>query len=161
MQPVDLLLDEENELTFQLSVEGSSPGKAECRLMLENSDMKLSFDADSFVDDEVNIILPPLGHVLKEGVYDMSLEVIVDDRYFKPLTLQGNFEKRLKVTAEARTVKKKKAKTSASLLGVTSKKSNRLNEKKSTVATATRQKKKTKDFNDNQIMEIIKALASS
>ena len=159
MQPVDLLLDEENELTFQLNVEGSSPGQARCRLMLTGNDITLGFDADKFIGEEVNITLPPLSHVLREGVYDMALEVIVDDRYFKPLTIKGNFEKRLKVTAEAKVVKKKQNKTSASLVNVNaSKRNNVLTERSSEPKRSKKNLKKS--FDDDQIMEIIKALAS-
>ena len=98
MGMIDLMLDEENELTFQLNIEGSRPAEAQCRLVLENTDMSLSFDAHKHVEGEVSVVLPPLAHVLKEGKYDMSLEVIVDDKYFKPLTIEGNFEKSITIT---------------------------------------------------------------
>ena len=115
---IDLMIDEENELTFQVNIQGTRPGNAKCRLMLESKGMSLAFEGQS-TGDEVSVVLPPLDHVLKEGVYDMTLEVVVDDRFFEPLKLQGEFEKRLKVTAEAVTVRSKpKVSTSASLLEV-------------------------------------------
>ena len=40
MSSIDLLLDEENELTFQLNIEGSSPSSANCRLIVENKNIK-------------------------------------------------------------------------------------------------------------------------
>ena len=93
MDAIDLMLDEENDLTFQLDVEGTRPGSVECRLMIEAGDMSLIFNADRYKGEEVNVTLPPLDHVLKEGEYDMTLEVLVDDRRFIPLSLSGNFEK--------------------------------------------------------------------
>ena len=93
MSEIDLMLDEENELTFQLNIEGTRPAEASCRLVLESDNMSLVFDAERGHGDEVNVVLPPLTHVLKEGTYNMALEVIVDDKYFRPLTLAGNFEK--------------------------------------------------------------------
>lgn len=115
---IDLMIDEENELTFQVNIQGTRPGNAKCRLMLESKGMSLAFEGQS-TGDEVSVVLPPLDHVLKEGIYDMTLEVVVDDRFFEPLKLQGEFEKRLKVTAEAVTVKTKpKVSTSASLIEV-------------------------------------------
>jgi hypothetical protein len=115
---IDLMIDEENELTFQVNIQGTRPGNAKCRLMLESKGMSLAFEGNS-TGDEVSVVLPPLDHVLKEGIYDMTLEVVVDDRFFEPLKLQGEFEKRLKVTAEAVTVRSKpKVSTSASLLEV-------------------------------------------
>lgn len=115
---IDLMIDEENELTFQVNIQGTRPGNAKCRLMLESKGMSFAFEGQSN-GDEVSVVLPPLDHVLKEGVYDMTLEVVVDDRFFEPLKLQGEFEKRLKVTAEAVTVRSKpKVSTSASLVEV-------------------------------------------
>ena len=101
MSKIDLLLDEENELTFQLNIEGSSPGAAKCRLKLENKEVDLLFEARSFNKGEVSVFLPPLAHMLKEGEYDMTLEVVVDDKFFEPLKVVGSFEKNVKVTAEA------------------------------------------------------------
>ena len=157
MSTIDLMIDEENELTFQVQIEGTRPGTAKCRLMLESNDMSLAFDGQS-TGDEVSVTLPPLDHVLKEGTYDMTLEVVVDDRFFEPLKLQGAFEKRLKVTAEAVTVKTKpKVKTSASLIEVKKKR----NAGKVKVANRSREKviKESKnELTDTDIMNIIKRL---
>ena len=108
MSKINLMIDEENELTFQVQIEGTRPGQAKCRLMIESNDMSLAFGGASS-GGQVTVTLPPLDHILKEGVYDMSLEVLVDDRYFEPLKVQGEFEKRLKVTAESVKVKTKPA----------------------------------------------------
>ena len=158
MSTIELMIDEENELTFQVQVEGTRPGTAKCRLMLESKNMMLAFEGQS-TGDEVAVTLPPLDHIIKEGTYDMTLEVVVDDRFFEPLKLQGAFEKRLKVTAEAVTVRSKpKVRTSASLVEVNRqskpakvKVSNRSSEK------VLREKKET--LTDNDIMNIIKRLS--
>jgi hypothetical protein len=152
------MIDEENELTFQVQVEGTRPGKAKCRLMLESKNMMLTFEGQS-TGDEVAVTLPPLDHIIKEGTYDMTLEVVVDDRFFEPLKLQGAFEKRLKVTAEAVTVRSKpKVRTSASLVEVNSK------SKTGKVSVNTRKKdnviKEQKDvLTDQDIRNIIKKLS--
>jgi hypothetical protein len=157
MSKIDLMIDEENELTFQVQIEGTRPGAAKCRLMLESKDMSLAFEGDSS-GDEVTVTLPPLDHVLKEGIYDMTLEVVVDDRFFEPLKLQGSFDKRLKVTAEAVTVKAKpRVKTSASLVEV--KKKN--NTAKVNISNKTRKKvikESDKKITDKEIYNIIKQL---
>ena len=126
MSSIDMLLDEENELTFQVNIEGNRPADASCRLRLDNAEVGLMFEAKRNEEGEISVVIPPLKHVLKEGAYDMTLEVIVDDKYFEPLTLQGNFEKSVKVTAEA-VVRRKKPKTtvSASTLVENKKKSNK------------------------------------
>ena len=100
MSNIDLLLDEENELIFELSIEGSRPATAQCRLVLESEDLSLVFESESYDGREVAVVLPPLKHVLKEGEYNMDLEVIVEDKYFKPLSIVGNFEKSIEVVAK-------------------------------------------------------------
>ena len=47
MTAIDLMIDEENELTFQVQIEGTRPGTAKCRLMLESKDMSLAFEGQS------------------------------------------------------------------------------------------------------------------
>ena len=160
MSTIELMIDEENELTFQVQIEGTRPGKAKCRLMLESKDMSFAFEGQS-TGDEVSVTLPPLDHILKEGTYDMTLEVVVDERFFEPLKLQGAFEKRLKVTAESVTVKTKpKVRTSASLVEV--KKKNRAgkiqvrNSTRNKVIEETQTKKKV---SDEDILDLIKTLS--
>jgi len=155
MAAIDLMLDEENELTFQLNVEGTRPGEASCRLVIENTNMSFYFEGQRNVDGELSVVLPPLNHVLKEGSYDMSLEVIVDDRYFKPLALEGNFEKSIKVSAApVKTKRKKKTVAAASLLEV--KKPTR---KRSPISEFKSRPKKSKgNPSDDEIMNIIKMI---
>ena len=118
--------------------------------------MSLVFEGQRNQEGELSVVLPPLNHVLKEGVYDMSLEVIVDDRYFKPLTLEGNFEKSLKVTAApVKAKRKKKSIATASLLEV--KKSS---PRKRVIESKSNKHKERKVYEDEEIMNIIKALAN-
>ena len=158
MSTIDLMIDEENELTFQVQIEGTRPGTAKCRLMLESKNMMLAFEGQSS-GDEVSVVLPPLDHIIREGTYDMTLEVVVDDRFFEPLKLQGAFEKRLKVTAEAVTVRSKpKVRTSASLVEVNNK------NRKGKVRVQNNAKKKVireekNQLTDQDIMNIIKKLS--
>lgn len=158
MSTIDLMIDEENELTFQVQIEGTRPGTAKCRLMLESKNMMLAFEGQSS-GEEVSVTLPPLDHIIKEGTYDMTLEVVVDDRFFEPLKLQGAFEKRLKVTAEAVTVRSKpKVRTSASLVEVKKK------DKPVKVQVSNRSKEKViretkKNLSDQDIMNIIRELS--
>ena len=160
MSKINLMIDEENELTFQVQIEGTRPGTAKCRLMLESNSMSLAFEGQSS-NDEVSVTLPPLDHILKEGVYDMTLEVVVDDRFFEPLKLQGEFEKRLKVTAESVKVKTKpKVKTTASLVEV--KKKDKKNANVSVVRKSKKasiqETKKKQVVSDKDIMNLIRKL---
>ena len=42
MEKIDLDLDNENEMTFNVVIEGTRPGEPLCRLMIENEDMSFS-----------------------------------------------------------------------------------------------------------------------
>jgi len=114
MQLVDLELDSDNELNFMVRVEGSRPGESSCRLMIEGPDMSYTFPGTVDSQGEVTVVIPSMDKVLKEGTYKSDLEVIVDDRIFKPLSLSVNFEKTVKVTAEAVVPKRRSPKVSAS-----------------------------------------------
>ena len=117
MDSIDLDLDNENEMTFNVVIEGTRPGEPLCRLMIENEDMSFSMQGDFLPNNEVAIIVPPLKGILREGSYDSYLEVLVDDRVFIPLEMKINFEESVKVIAE--TVSRKKrtpVKASASLV---------------------------------------------
>ena len=162
MSDIDLMLDEENELTFQLNIEGSRPAEAKCRLRIDSENLGVVLEADSHSNGEVVITVPPLKNVLKEGRHDLELEVIVDDKFFTPLKLIANFEKSVKVEAKA-VVRKKKAKTrvTSNLLET--------NRKEMPVKpTVSVKNSKSKSLNENKnaklsdedIMKIINALQS-
>jgi len=168
MSNIDLLLDEENELTFALKIEGTRPATAQCRLVLESEDMSLIFNSDTYNGEEVSVVLPPLGHVLKEGQYNMNLEVIVEDKFFKPLELIGNFEKSISIVAET-VIKKKevlKPQVKLSNVSVRSRKKTMLRQdkppverKRNQVLETKRKEVKTK-ITDSDIMALIEALKS-
>ena len=109
MTPVDLMLDEDNELRFKVNISSSRPGESVCRLMLESGGVEYGFKGTTTADGEIAVTIPPLKNVLKEGVYNTKLEVVVDDKLFIPLEMQVNLEKSVAVTAEAvvRTPQKK------------------------------------------------------
>jgi len=170
MSTIDLLLDEENELTFQINIEGNSPGAAKCRLMLENKGLNLLFEANSHTKGEISVILPPLSHVLKEGEYDMKLEVVVDDKFFEPLSLTGNFEKNVKVTAEAvvRKTTRKQTNVTANILAEekapisvkNSKTSNtqKLNDSTKKTQGPKARTRKRKNISDKDILKLIETI---
>ena len=123
MERIKLDLDNENEMTFNVIIEGTRPGEPLCRLMIENEDMSFSMQGDFLPNNEVSIVVPKLKGILKEGNYDSYLEVLVDDRVFIPLEMKIDFEESVKVMAE--TVKRKKRKplsASASLVSANVKK---------------------------------------
>tara|TARA_B100000700_G_scaffold331642_1_gene466452 strand:- start:28482 stop:29051 length:570 start_codon:yes stop_codon:yes gene_type:complete len=120
MSSIDLSLDNNNEITFQVNIEGSSPAHPSCRFLIEGQEMSFAFPGEIERDGTVNVTVPPLEKVLREGSYNSGLEVIVDDRVFVPLELEVNFEKSVRVTAEAVSRKKRPVRSaSAQLIGTT------------------------------------------
>ena len=113
MESVDLSIDTDNELNFMVTVEGSRPGTSSCRFLIEGPDMSYTFPGEIDQTGEVCVTIPSMDKILREGNYRSMLEVFVDDRVFIPLELDINFEKSVRVTAEA-VVRKKKEKPKAS-----------------------------------------------
>ena len=109
MSDIDLHLDQENELKFNVSIEGSRPGSPKYRLVLEGREFSYTFIGRQISPGEVSFTIPPLKSVMKEGSYRADLEVVIDDKFFSPLSFEANFEQSVKVTAESvtRPVQKK------------------------------------------------------
>ena len=55
MNRINLDLDNENEMTFKIQIEGSRPGEPLCRLMIEGKDINHSIQGQFLGNDEVSI----------------------------------------------------------------------------------------------------------
>ena len=107
MSDFDLILDDENELKFAVTIEGAEKGSPSARLHLStNKGYDLIFEGESDGAGELSVVVPPLKNVISEGAYDAELEVIIDDRVFKPLSLTANFKRAVKVEAVVRNVRR-------------------------------------------------------
>ena len=114
MQDIDLDLDKENELVFKLSVEGTKPATMKSRFLIEMGGFSLFFPAKSTAKGEVSVSIPPLENMISEGNYSASLEVIIDDKVFTPMSVNTEFKKSISVIAEVVTGKPKGANVSVS-----------------------------------------------
>jgi len=102
MADFEVHLDEENELRFNVTAEGTdATASIASRMVLETSKMDFMFQGTSLPGGEVSVIVPSLKGVLNEGMYNTRLEVLIDDRIFTPLQLTANFKQSVKVVAEA------------------------------------------------------------
>lgn len=166
MSPVELMLDEDNELRFKVNVTSTRPGDSSCRLMLESGGMQYGFKGTTTPDGEIAVTIPPLKNVLKEGVYDTKLEVIVDDKLFIPLEMKISLEKSVAVTAEAvvRRPEKKNVKASAVLLEaprvLKNPKYHDRSIEKTTQNFKIKENKETVTLSSKQIMELINQIKS-
>jgi len=174
MEIIELDLDNENEMTFNVVIEGTRPGEPLCRLMIENEDMSFSMQGDFLPNNEVAIVIPPLKGILKEGKYDSYLEVLVDDRVFIPLEMKINFEESIKVVAESKFQKKKKRLNASASLVKTKTRNNTENIKKEFVSESIeensipisvhpakrRRDERTKKLTDTDILKMISKVKS-
>ena len=118
MSDFDLILDDENELKFAVTIEGAEQGSPTARLHIStNKGYDLVFEGERSSDGELSVVVPPLKGVIAEGSYSAELEVIIDERVFKPLTMTTNFKRAIKVEAAVKTIiQSRQPSVSASLL---------------------------------------------
>lgn len=101
METLDLKLDEQNELEFELEIEASgqvSPPSA--RLMCESKGLSFVFDGEISGDGGIKVVIPALKGLMTEGKHTAKLEVFLDNKYFVPLEFNANFKESVKVMAE-------------------------------------------------------------
>lgn len=110
-ETVTLDLEESNDLTFKIKLEGTAMSPAKVRLVCENEDFAYMFNGYGTGEDEVvQFTLPRMDKKITEGTYNARVEVLVDNRYFAPLQFQINFKKTLSVVAETIQVVRKAVK---------------------------------------------------
>lgn len=101
-ETIDLDIEESNDLTFKIRLEGTASAPARVRLVCEGKDMSYMFNGYGTGEDEVvQFSLPKMDSRLVEGLYSSRVEVLIDNKYFVPLQFYLNFKKSLNVVAEA------------------------------------------------------------
>lgn len=101
-ETIDLDLEESNDLTFKIKLEGTATSPAKVRLVCEGNDFSYMFNGYGTGEPEVvQFTLPQMNNKIQEGTYSARIEVLVENRYFAPLQFQINFKKTLSVVAEA------------------------------------------------------------
>lgn len=102
LETISLDSEESNELAFKIKVEGAAPAPAKVRLVCESPDVSYLFNgAGTSEDGIVQFIIPRMSNKLAEGIYQARVEVLIENRYFSPITFQIEFKKALKVVAES------------------------------------------------------------
>jgi len=99
METIELKLDESNDLTFKVVVQGAREADTSVRFVLEGRGMEYTLPGKHLGAGEINVQVPSLRKVLDEGTYKGRLEVIADDRYFVPLQVNVDLKEALKVQA--------------------------------------------------------------
>jgi hypothetical protein len=102
----DIFLDTDNELAFTVAIEGANEAAVRSQFILEGPrGISLCFEGRAS-GAEITVGVPTLKGIIREGLYNTRLEVIVDDRVFTPLQMQANVKPAIKVEAVVRTAAK-------------------------------------------------------
>lgn len=111
MSDIEILLDEENTLQFEVEIQGISTKRLDSRFVVETpNNMDLSFDG-SFEDGKVKVAIPILAQVVEADTYKCRLEFILEgEKYFAPMETEIDFIMPVKVRAglKGNTVARKK-----------------------------------------------------
>jgi hypothetical protein len=103
-ETLNLFIDESNELSFDLTIEGTELAKPVVRTVIEGNQFELMFPTDRR-EEGWTVTIPPLQEVISTGRRNLRLEVVLNNKIFTPLTLETEFSKSQIV--EARMISKK------------------------------------------------------
>lgn len=105
MESIELRIDENNEVTFKVSITGADE-EPSVRFVCEGTDISYMFKGSITEDGEVRVIVPPMkGKIRENEVLSGKLEVFVEGRVFTPLHINTKFKEPFKVVAESVQVK--------------------------------------------------------
>jgi hypothetical protein len=106
MSDFNIFLDADNELAFAIEIDGAESSSVRSQFVIEGTrGINLSFAGESSGGD-VTVEVPSLKGLIKEGVYNTRLEVIIDDRIFIPLEMKAAIKPSIKVEAVIKTSRK-------------------------------------------------------
>ena len=124
MSHFDLFIDDDNEIKFDVTIEGTDSGSVSSRLVIESgSGFEVGFDASKVSGNEIYFVVPSLKNVLREGNTPARLEIFIDDRRFVPLDMTVDLKKSVKVEAAVRTTRVARTPTVSAILSEDSKSS--------------------------------------
>lgn len=139
MAQFELFLDDDNEVKFDVAIEGVGSGSVTSKLVFESrSGYEIGFDASQVKSDEINFLIPSLKGIMTEGSAQARLEVYIDDRRFVPLDMVVDLKKSIKVEAVVKTTRVQKSPKVSAILS----------ENKSFASTRTVSKKRSSSLDD-------------
>jgi len=120
METIDLDLEETNELSFKLRIEGETSGAVIARLYCESPDGVMHAFLGNFQGDPgtVSFKLAGTNRFLNEGLHPAWVEVVVENKQFVPAKFNINFKKEISVQFESLQEVKKAAPVSVSAVSV-------------------------------------------
>jgi len=102
LETIDLDAEKSNELFFKIRVEGLDQAPTKVRLVCEAGDVSYMFKGYSTNEEGmIQFMIPALKGQIKEGTYVGRVEVLIENRYFSPLTFNLNFKREMNVVVES------------------------------------------------------------
>jgi hypothetical protein len=96
---MELILNDNNEVNFEFSVEGSNTNIKDIRLLFEFPQCNMSFKGE-YKDGRVGFAIPNLSNFIQEGSYKYKMEVIIDEHYYIPVDGSAMFKKPVQFTSK-------------------------------------------------------------
>ncbi len=106
METLELSLNETQELSFDVAIQGITNEKVDVKFVIETNDMELSFDG-IMENGSVLVNLPILSEILKPKTYQSKMIFIVENsRYFEPMHVMVDMVQPVSITASINETKK-------------------------------------------------------
>jgi hypothetical protein len=122
VEPISLKLDENNDLGFEVKIEGDEAAIPSFRLVCEAPGITFGFRGEA-EGNTVRFNIPAMKGMLKEGTYATRLEVIIGEKLLVPLSFETAFTAPTRITVETihRIPERKQPGAQARLVSVQSK----------------------------------------
>lgn len=103
METINLNLEEINELSFKLRVEGRASGRVSARLYCESENGVMHAFSGQFNSEPetVTFKLSQMNKIMSEGCYPAWVEVLIENKQFVPARFNIKFAKPVEVQVES------------------------------------------------------------
>ena len=119
METLELILNEQNTLSFEVDINGITNEKVDVNFVIENEGMNLSFKG-TLIEGVVEIQFPILNSVLKAKTYAAKMAFVIENtKYFEPLHTNIEFVQPISITTKAKAPAKKKVVKEDTVEGIT------------------------------------------
>jgi len=120
METLELILNEQNTLSFEVDISGITNEKVEVNFVIENEGMDISLRG-TLVEGVVEIQIPILASVLKAKTYAAKMAFVIENtKYFEPLHTNVEFVQPISITTSpAKSSVKKKVVKEDAVEGIT------------------------------------------
>lgn len=112
MEPIKLKLTDKNSLSFGIKITSDEPvnSRPKARIVCEGKNLSYIFNGQ-FEGDQLHVSIPSMKGILTEGNYKAKLELLIEDKYFTPLSFELSFVDPVKLQIEnkIKITKKKEA----------------------------------------------------